>query len=872
MISTDGGPGHTVAGPRGFATFCRTPITGYVSLGGAAGGASCPAGVANLSDAVSVGEWALHVNNYENSDRACTSPSTAMPGAPKPGPPSETGYCKSYDCSSLSTWIARQIPGFNDFAGSYPGITSTWYGCTMGPPTTGLQPCDPAVNPVCWAFAHWGSSSLSGCPHGPGHMYTNICGKIYNACGNSCTPEIKNTASNADARWFIPPGLESLTMDSCAAECTNSTTPGGCNTSSGPVSPSTPLPATPPGGGPTSSACGGPGSGGQDYAPGAFITYGGIPKSGGTGTGDASTPECTELYEQQGATESSNNYAAENSVGCVGRFQHCPFGNLNTDCPRYFGMPNNRACAERWKTEPNTQDIAQREFYRDKWADLSSNPAACAQINSPRVSTNKHISFYLSQSAILSGYNYTPAWVEAYVANGRDRCDYASSNGGMCLSDYMAKHAYSVVIDDPWGIDNPNCHGLKKADGSSPGGGGGGPGGGGCPVNPPCGAPVLTGHFAHNPCDLPPPPEPPGKAFDDFLKEWWEKNFLPAIKNMTTQLYAFRVFETWEMGRMMDAIDVTRAARLEKDQRFISHQSAYPNEAVCVAGSFPHAITQATVTGTALNQGIRQDLTRRSNNVKEAAPYVDPDINPTTERKKRWDEYCQEFYDPLINGASGICPNPTTPGPLMNGDVSIEGMLLKDTIDMSDPHQYKAALALIKNLVRPDVDARVHDSVVLTPQGQERLIRQQHLEAIYAMTTEVVSSIISRRTSMPSTSADIGQLISEIRQKAGISVCDPANPYVICASEKPSYNEIMLAMTKERFFDPQYFYRMQNNIGSLKQEQASIDAYTTVVLQDIYLLQEQINAILAARASMKLDTDNATNQSRAAPLKTPTGP
>jgi hypothetical protein len=134
------------------------------------------------------------------------------------------------------------------------------------------------------------------------------------------------------------------------------------------------------------------------------------------------------------------------------------------------------------------------------------------------------------------------------------------------------------------------------------------------------------------------------------------------------------------------------------------------------------------------------------------------------------------------------------------------------------------------------------------------------MESLLNVAEDVVSSLVSRRAALPPTDVTTGALISEIRERAG------TDPSLI--STTPSYNEIMLAMTKERFFAPEYFFQMQNNIGTIKQEQANIDAYTTVQLQDIYLLQEQINALLAARAAIKLDTDNAAPQSQATPLRT----
>lgn len=89
------------------------------------------------------------------------------------------------------------------------------------------------------------------------------------------------------------------------------------------------------------------------------------------------------------------------------------------------------------------------------------------------------------------------------------------------------------------------------------------------------------------------------------------------------------------------------------------------------------------------------------------------------------------------------------------------------------------------------------------------------------------------------------KLISGIREKAGVPLDQ--------ISDTPSYNEIMRAMTKERFFDPEYYTNLADNLGAIKQEQASVNAYISIQWQDIYKLQEQINALLAAKASMQLN-------------------
>jgi hypothetical protein len=109
--------------------------------------------------------------------------------------------------------------------------------------------------------------------------------------------------------------------------------------------------------------------------------------------------------------------------------------------------------------------------------------------------------------------------------------------------------------------------------------------------------------------------------------------------------------------------------------------------------------------------------------------------------------------------------------------------------------------------------------------------------------------------------------IGEIRTRAGIDPSRISGSGAAGAPPEPSYNEIMLALTKERFFDPEYYARMANDDGALKQEQTSINAYMTITLQDIYKLQEQINALLAARAAIKFEREPAPSRAEAEPVK-----
>jgi len=395
----------------------------------------------------------------------------------------------------------------------------------------------------------------------------------------------------------------------------------------------------------------------------------------------------------------------------------------------------------------------------------------------------------------------------------------------------------------------------------------------------PCGTPALTGNFAAQPCGLPPPPIPPGSQFQTYLQTW-DAQLLAAYKAMTANLYSYRIWQTLDFAGLMDAEDVNHNARLMQEQRVTAKLGNLPDDQTCVAGSSPVPETEAALTAAALTQGFKQDILRRAHNAVETQTgnppsYAPPGMTPASDVNARWTEFCKEFNDPNSNGGQGACQGGPA-GTVPNDDISVEGLLLRDTIDLNNPDLYKASEALLINIIQPVIQERINDNLLnsqsnpVATASREHVLRQQHLEAIRNIAADVVGSIISRRAPIPQTNPPlVTQQIVDIRTKAGIPPCQSGTqtPNGPCSSTTPSYNEIMLALTKERFFDPVYFSSMETNPGAIQQEQDAVDGYTTVQLQDIYKMQEQINTLLAARASLKLATDQSNSETSAAPTQ-----
>ncbi len=369
----------------------------------------------------------------------------------------------------------------------------------------------------------------------------------------------------------------------------------------------------------------------------------------------------------------------------------------------------------------------------------------------------------------------------------------------------------------------------------------------------------LNGNFATDPCNWTRDNRgltfaqnyQGGEQVVNYLDNWWKTEFRPALKNMTAQLHASVIDQTRQIGSMMDSINLTRAAhRIQKFERDAQDRTS-PSELACVSGSHTPAMAQTTRVSRALSQGFRNDIMNRAT----GAPGLPSASGAAADQKDRWDQYCTVFHDPTANAGKSACPSPMTPGTLVNGDIDIEGFLLKDTIDLNKPEEYAAAMALLRNLIMPRALDRLPEKVVDTPAGRERILMQEHLKAIRNVASEIVTSIISQRAAIPGTS--VGTTIKDIRTNAGV---DPAK-----ISPNPSYNEIMLALTKEKFFDPEYFVRIDGGLGEIKQEQVALDAYITMQMSDIYTMQEKINALLAARAALKYEAEPKTSRPEVRP-------
>lgn len=344
---------------------------------------------------------------------------------------------------------------------------------------------------------------------------------------------------------------------------------------------------------------------------------------------------------------------------------------------------------------------------------------------------------------------------------------------------------------------------------------------------------------------------PGGSIFTDALDKWWVNDAFPQIKKLTSQLSAFMIGQTQAQAVSQDA---TNVAAFVSDKQELETRTVIdytPNEYSCVVTSNISALAKAYAVSEEMTESYKRLMERRN----ISAPNTDFEGGDTAQEKKRWENYCQYFNDPDSNNGGNACTDPQTAGSAMNGDIDIEGVLFKDTIDMTDPAMLSAAENLIFNIVQPHIDERLISGLEDSSEGRETVLKMQHLAAIRNVATHVVSSIIARRAPVSQVNVSgiaTGTLIGEIRKNAGIAPED--------ISANPSYNEIMLALTKERFMDPTYYIKVQDRPSVLVKEQANLEAFINLQLNDIYKIQEQINTLLIARNALKFEGKKAQDE------------
>lgn len=323
--------------------------------------------------------------------------------------------------------------------------------------------------------------------------------------------------------------------------------------------------------------------------------------------------------------------------------------------------------------------------------------------------------------------------------------------------------------------------------------------------------------------------------------------YVAALQLQTQQLSTAQIDQTRAIGSLMDA-QMRNDAIKKKDLREVEAQRRYmPSELSCQLDTAGPGAGRASRMSRALSRGFALDNAPRHANATGSISAV----GTAAEQKYIWDEYVRNFCD-NTKGDQGCT---TAPGPLAGKDKDIPALLWGDsqTIDMSIPDNKLMTQVALRTLIDPSSPYPIPPGAVPSAAGRQAMLARRAEAARTSAIYNVMGQMLSERA------GGSGVDTQAMRIAGGIP---DAN-----ASTNASYREIQEAMTRERFYNPQYIIQMAGNPAQVMREQGSMNALRMQVMHDIYRRSEEMLFMEAAAYGHALDKQVPSTALHASPLK-----
>lgn len=344
------------------------------------------------------------------------------------------------------------------------------------------------------------------------------------------------------------------------------------------------------------------------------------------------------------------------------------------------------------------------------------------------------------------------------------------------------------------------------------------------------------------------------------LTNWWQNDLLPSMKKQAKQLTVDQVDQSKSLGSMNDAQTQNETINEIKQQEVAAQRRYAPNEGSCVVDSIATAtsgagggsggsgINKAAAMSRALAAAAaRDDGKRRTNSTGSPS-----EKGKGAEVNWIWKQFHDKFCDPA-NGDQGCTAA---------GDTEMSGMHVnlpqllwgqKQTIDMSNDKNRQIVEAAERYFINPFSPDPIQVQAIRSSQGQEMLLDRRANNARTNAIYNVVAQMLAERA------GGSGVNSQDMRVAAGLPPGD--------AATDASYRELMIAMSFDRYHDPDYLVRMVNYPEQILREQGSINAIKMQQMNDIYRRQEELLFMEAASYGNTLDGDKPSSAEAAAPVR-----
>lgn len=317
------------------------------------------------------------------------------------------------------------------------------------------------------------------------------------------------------------------------------------------------------------------------------------------------------------------------------------------------------------------------------------------------------------------------------------------------------------------------------------------------------------------------------------MSEWWKDHFLPALQDMTAQLHAANIDQSMAFGKMMDGQMMNEFSQEMQLQQVEAQRRYMPNETTCQVDTVGPGMLKAQRMSRAMTRALTvQTQPVRMNGEGSISEGGSGDYIANA-----WGEYTSMFCDPDKGGMG--CGS--TPGTHPGAHTDIPTLLWgdKQTIDATDAENEQIINAALRYLISPVAPDPISESVVNTPQGREALLQRRAQAGRVNTVYMVMSQMIAERI------GGSGVDTSDVRTAAGLPPAD--------ASTDASYREIVNAVNKDRFHNPEYVVRIVSNPEQVVREQGAVTALLMQQMNDLYKRMEEMVFMEASIYAGELD-------------------
>jgi len=327
-----------------------------------------------------------------------------------------------------------------------------------------------------------------------------------------------------------------------------------------------------------------------------------------------------------------------------------------------------------------------------------------------------------------------------------------------------------------------------------------------------------------------------------FMNDWWENRFEPAMKEQTKQLSMAQVDQSRQLGAILDSTATLESKRNSEKMELEAHRRYEPSPQSCQVDTVGPSQTKTSRLARKLARGFQQDELPRGLNATGS-----PSANGRgSERKAQWDDFVARYCD-FDHGDQGCTANGTMPGK----HADLPGLLWgeKQTIDMTNADTRKLVTDVQSYLINPASLDPLSPVVINTPAGKENFLmrrsRQARLNTVYTAIGQMIGERVGNPTPAGGGATNTNVNTQDMFTATGVA---PAN-----ASPTPSYREMQDAMTRARYYNPDYIVKMMQSPEQVVREQGSINAMRLQQLNDLYKRQEEMVAMEAASYASRLD-------------------